>query len=88
MVGGDKAVFDACADLFTAMGGNVFHAGKLGNGLAMKLGRFPKMGIRVFCQSKRRSSKASFIGVLLAIQSDCISMRPGKNWAWRMFPMP
>lgn len=37
MVGGDKALFDACADLFNAMGGNIFHAGKLGNGLAMKL---------------------------------------------------
>jgi 3-hydroxyisobutyrate dehydrogenase len=37
MVGGDKALFDACADLFHAMGANVFHAGGLGNGLAMKL---------------------------------------------------
>lgn len=37
MVGGDRATFEACADLFNAMGGNVFYAGKLGNGLAMKL---------------------------------------------------
>lgn len=37
MVGGDRATFEACADLFEAMGGNVFYAGKLGNGLAMKL---------------------------------------------------
>jgi 3-hydroxyisobutyrate dehydrogenase-like beta-hydroxyacid dehydrogenase len=37
IVGGDKAAFTACKDLFDAMGGNVFHAGRLGNGLAMKL---------------------------------------------------
>jgi len=37
IAGGDKATFDACADLFNAMGGNVFHCGALGNGLAMKL---------------------------------------------------
>jgi len=37
MVGGDRAAFDACLDLFNAMGGNVFYAGDLGNGLAMKL---------------------------------------------------
>ena len=37
IVGGDKAVFTACEGLFNAMGGNVFHAGALGNGIAMKL---------------------------------------------------
>ena len=37
LVGGDKAAFAACEDLFRIMGGNVFHAGALGNGLAMKL---------------------------------------------------
>lgn len=37
LVGGDKAVFERCRDLFDAMGGNVFHAGALGNGIAMKL---------------------------------------------------
>jgi len=37
IVGGDKAAFEACKHLFDAMGGNVFHAGGLGNGIAMKL---------------------------------------------------
>ena len=37
IVGGDKALFTACEDLFNTMGGNVFHAGALGNGIAMKL---------------------------------------------------
>jgi 3-hydroxyisobutyrate dehydrogenase-like beta-hydroxyacid dehydrogenase len=37
LVGGDKAVFEKCRDLFDTMGGNVFHAGALGNGIAMKL---------------------------------------------------
>ena len=37
IVGGDKAAFEVCKPLFDAMGGNVFHAGGLGNGIAMKL---------------------------------------------------
>jgi 3-hydroxyisobutyrate dehydrogenase-like beta-hydroxyacid dehydrogenase len=35
--GGPKDKFEACRDLFEAMGGNVFHMGPLGCGLAMKL---------------------------------------------------
>ena len=37
IVGGPKETFAACQDLFRAMGGNVFHMGPLGCGLAMKL---------------------------------------------------
>ena len=37
IVGGDDATFDACGDLFKAMGANIFHVGGLGQGLAMKL---------------------------------------------------
>jgi 3-hydroxyisobutyrate dehydrogenase-like beta-hydroxyacid dehydrogenase len=37
IVGGDVATFDACGDLFKAMGTNLFHVGPLGSGLAMKL---------------------------------------------------
>jgi 3-hydroxyisobutyrate dehydrogenase-like beta-hydroxyacid dehydrogenase len=37
MVGGDRAVFDACQDMFNAMGTNIFHIGPIGQGLAMKL---------------------------------------------------
>jgi 3-hydroxyisobutyrate dehydrogenase len=37
MVGGDRAVFDACQDLFRAMGKNIFYIGSSGQGLAMKL---------------------------------------------------
>jgi len=37
IVGGERAVFDACQDLFSVMGSRVFHVGPLGNGLAMKL---------------------------------------------------
>jgi 3-hydroxyisobutyrate dehydrogenase len=35
--GGDAKAFEACRDLFTAMGTKVFHVGGLGQGLAMKL---------------------------------------------------
>jgi len=35
--GGETATFDACRDLFSAMGAKIFHVGALGQGLAMKL---------------------------------------------------
>lgn len=37
IAGGDAATFEACRDLFKAMGANLFHVGPLGHGLAMKL---------------------------------------------------
>ena len=37
LVGGNKQKFEACEGLFNTMGSNVFHAGGLGNGIAMKL---------------------------------------------------
>lgn len=37
IVGGERAVFDKCQDLFSAMGNRSFHVGPLGSGLAMKL---------------------------------------------------
>ena len=37
IAGGDAATFEACRDLFSAMGTKVFHVGALGQGLAMKL---------------------------------------------------
>ncbi len=37
ITGGPPEAFAACEDLFRAMGGNVFHMGPLGSGLAMKL---------------------------------------------------
>jgi 3-hydroxyisobutyrate dehydrogenase len=37
IAGGEAATFEACRDLFKAMGTNLFHVGPLGHGLAMKL---------------------------------------------------
>jgi 3-hydroxyisobutyrate dehydrogenase-like beta-hydroxyacid dehydrogenase len=37
MVGGDRAVFEACRDIFEAVGQNIFYIGPSGQGLAMKL---------------------------------------------------
>jgi 3-hydroxyisobutyrate dehydrogenase len=37
IAGGPVDTFDACGDLFKAMGANIFHVGVLGQGLAMKL---------------------------------------------------
>ena len=37
IAGGPQDTFDACGDLFKAMGAHVFHVGGLGQGLAMKL---------------------------------------------------
>ncbi|MBL9200185.1 MAG: NAD(P)-dependent oxidoreductase [Opitutaceae bacterium] len=37
MVGGDRAAFDACADIFTRLGCETFHTGPAGSGAKMKL---------------------------------------------------
>jgi len=37
IAGGEAATFEACRDVFKAMGTNLFHVGPLGHGLAMKL---------------------------------------------------
>src|SRR2546422_3819985 len=37
IAGGEATTFEACRDLFKAMGTNLFHVGPLGHGLAMKL---------------------------------------------------
>jgi 3-hydroxyisobutyrate dehydrogenase-like beta-hydroxyacid dehydrogenase len=37
IAGGATETFEACRDLFQAMGGKLFHVGALGQGLAMKL---------------------------------------------------
>jgi 3-hydroxyisobutyrate dehydrogenase len=37
IVGGPPETFEACGDVFKAMGTNIFHVGGLGQGLAMKL---------------------------------------------------
>jgi 3-hydroxyisobutyrate dehydrogenase-like beta-hydroxyacid dehydrogenase len=37
IAGGEAATFEACRDIFKAMGTNLFHVGPLGAGLAMKL---------------------------------------------------
>jgi 3-hydroxyisobutyrate dehydrogenase len=37
IAGGDATTFEACRDIFKAMGTNLFHVGPLGAGLAMKL---------------------------------------------------
>ena len=37
MVGGERTAFDACQDVFNAVGANVFYIGESGQGLAMKL---------------------------------------------------
>lgn len=37
IAGGPLETFEACGDLFKAMGANIFHVGVLGQGLAMKL---------------------------------------------------
>jgi len=37
MVGGDKAAFEKCRNIFQAMGKNVYHLGPVGSGLSLKL---------------------------------------------------
>ena len=37
MVGGDKADFEACTEIFDVLGGNIFHVGPIGAGQTIKI---------------------------------------------------
>jgi len=82
MVGGDKAVFDACADLFAAMGGNVFHAGKLGNGLAMKLINNMLLHVNTIAVAEALVMGAK-AGLDIQQLFDMVSVSSGNSWAFQ-----
>jgi len=79
--GGAKATFDACRDLFDAMGTKVFHVGGLGQGLAMKL--VNNMLIQV---NRVAVAEALVMGVKAGLDPqtiyDVVRVSTGNSWAF------
>ena len=79
--GGATATFDACRDLFDAMGTQVFHVGGLGQGLAMKL--VNNMLIQV---NRVAVAEALVMGVKAGLDPqtiyDVVRVSTGNSWAF------
>lgn len=79
--GGAKETFDACRDLFEAMGTKVFHVGGLGQGLAMKL--VNNMLIQV---NRVAVAEALVMGVKAGLDPqtiyDVVRVSTGNSWAF------
>lgn len=60
MVGGDRTAFDACKDVFDAMGAHTFYIGPSGQGLAMKLvnNMLVQVNLVVICEALVMGVKA------------------------------
>ena len=83
IVGGERAVFDKCQDLFTAMGSRSFHVGPLGSGLAMKL--VNNMLVQV---NTVAVAEAMVLGVKAGLDPqmiyDVVRVSTGASAAWEM----
>ncbi len=83
IVGGDRAVFDKCQDLFSAMGSRSFHVGPLGSGLAMKL--VNNMLVQV---NTVAVAEALVLGVKAGLDPqmiyDVVRVSTGASAAWEM----
>lgn len=82
LVGGDKAAFTACEDLFNTMGGNVFHAGALGNGLAMKLINNMLLHVNTVAVAEGLVMAAK-AGLDVKQVFDMVSVSSGNSWAFQ-----
>ena len=82
LVGGDKAAFTACQDLFNAMGGNVFHAGALGSGLAMKLINNMLLHVNTVAVAEALVMGAK-AGLDIQQLFDVVSVSSGNSWAFQ-----
>ena len=79
-VGGDTSVFTACEDLFRAMGANIFHAGPLGSGLAMKLINNMLLHVNTVAVAEGLVMGAK-AGLDIAQLFEMISHSSGDSWA-------
>src|SRR5919201_6055061 len=81
--GGEPATFDACRDLFGAMGAKIFHVGGLGQGLAMKL--VNNMLVQV---NTVAVAEALVIGVKAGLDPqtiyDVVRVSTGPSHAWEL----
>ena len=83
IAGGERAVFDKCQDLFSAMGNRLFHVGPLGSGLAMKL--VNNMLVQV---NTVAVAEAMVLGVKAGLDPqmiyDVVRVSTGASAAWEM----
>jgi 3-hydroxyisobutyrate dehydrogenase-like beta-hydroxyacid dehydrogenase len=81
IVGGATKTFEACRDLFTAMGTKIFHVGDVGQGLAMKL--VNNMLIQV---NRVAVAEALVMGVKAGLDPhtiyDVVRVSTGNSWAF------
>jgi 3-hydroxyisobutyrate dehydrogenase-like beta-hydroxyacid dehydrogenase len=78
MVGGDKAVFDECLNIFQAMGKNIFYCGPNGNGGVVKVINNLLSGIQTIASAEVLSVGVK-AGVDLKVLADVISVSSGQN---------
>jgi 3-hydroxyisobutyrate dehydrogenase len=81
IVGGDERTFEACRDIFQAMGTKLFHVGGIGQGLAMKL--VNNMLIQV---NRVAVAEALVMGVKAGLDPqkiyDVVRVSTGTSWAF------
>src|SRR5262245_44951186 len=81
LVGGATETFQACRDLFEAMGKNVFHIGPIGQGLALKLvnNMLVQTNLVAVCEALVRGVKA---GLDPAVIYDVVRVSTGNSFAF------
>lgn len=81
MVGGDKEAFDACKELFEAMGTNIIYEGKAGNGQHTKMANQIALSgvIACVCEAIAYSKKVG-----LDVQTMLDSISQGAAGSWQM----
>jgi 3-hydroxyisobutyrate dehydrogenase len=86
IVGGPQETFDACQDIFRGMGRNIFHAGALGNGLAMKI--VNNLMLQANCVAVAETATlAAKAGLDPQLTLDIIRTSSGNSWAFeRIMP--
>jgi 3-hydroxyisobutyrate dehydrogenase len=88
MVGGDKADFDACKDLFSLMGQKAVYCGETGKGQAVKICNNMIAGVSmvVTCEAIALADK---LGLDRETVFDVVSTSTGKTWVMNDYcPMP
>lgn len=86
IVGGPRETYEACADIFRGMGKNLFHAGALGNGLAMKIVNNLMLQANAVAVAET-AVLAAKAGLDAQLVLDIIRTSSGNSWAFeRVMP--
>ena len=79
MVGGDKDAYDACMELFEAMGTNIIYEGKAGNGQHTKMANQIALSGVIACVCEA-ISYAEKVGLDVQTMLDSISQGAAGSW--------